>query len=73
MNKDFFKKMLKRKVEMAELVIDALPGPLQTPVKDYHRKVCQVVYDISKECLEREKMREKANPSSGFRSIQVED
>lgn len=73
MNEGFFRKMLKLKVEMAELVIDALPGPVQTPVRDCHKKVCQILYEVSKDCLEREEKQEKASQSSRLKNIVLED
>ena len=72
MNEERLKRILQLKMELAELVLETLPAPVQEPLKEWQRQAFQVLHDLSEDYLARSKA-EKEHQPQVIKTIVVEE
>ncbi len=72
MNDEIYKKILKFKMEFADLITELFPAPVKEPLKEWQRQVFQALHDASEEYLEKSK-EEKDHNSRAIKAIVVDE
>lgn len=72
MTEEVLKHLLAMKISLAHKLIDRLPESVQSPVKAFEKQMMQVLYDFSKEKVERASSGETIKHEGKLKVIDVE-
>jgi hypothetical protein len=72
MNEELFKHLLNFKRSLVCKAVDRLPESIQKPIKELETQMMRVLYDISKEYVEKAPICENTKQAGGVKVIDVE-
>jgi hypothetical protein len=72
MNEQLLKHFLNMKISLVRKGVEQLPESLQKPVKELETQIMRVLYEISKENVEKATGGEDTKQATGFKSIDVD-
>lgn len=72
MNEELLKHLLNRKISLVRKIVKRLPESVQKPVKELETQMMRILYDISKDYVEKSSIGENTKQASGLKVIDVE-
>ena len=72
MNEELLKHLLNMKISLVRKVVEQLPESIRKPVKELDTQMMRILYDISKENVEKASSGKNAKQADGLKVINVE-
>ena len=72
MNEELLRHLLNLKISLARNLVKKLPESVQKPVKEVENQMMRVLYEVSKEYVEKGTTSENTKQASGLKVIDIE-